>query len=133
MRSWFRKNKNINKEKTAQTELIQNSQLEELRNTQITIKEYEQRIRSLKDTSFPVVTWWIIRCGRIPTECLINSYLIGHGCLDIICSDSNFDIDQFFSELKLLFKTYNEIKELNKQICCLKKTEKQLKEKLGII
>ncbi len=133
MRSCFRKNKNINKEKTAQTELIQNSQLEELRNTQTTIKEYEQRIRVLKNTTFPVVTWWIIKCKRIPTEGLINDYLIGNSCLDIICSDSNFEVDQFFSELKLLFKTYNEIKELNKQIYCLKKTEKQLKEKLGII
>lgn len=133
MKSWFRKNKNINKEKTEQTELIQNIQLEELRNAQTTIKEYEQRIRDLRNTRFPVVTWWIIKCKRIPTEGLINDYLIGNSCLDIICSDSNFDVDQFFSELKLLFKNCNEIKELNKQISCLKKTEKQLKEKLGII
>lgn len=130
---------------------VMDCRLNDLRNNQSTQRKIKERIKDLENQYFPMVYWWIVTCSKIGN----HIFLLDHGKVcrgDIertlqktICelkADSyffsrglnvnQFDVDQFCKEMRDIFTTDQQLKELNHELNELVKSEKNLKKVLGI-
>ena len=152
---WF---KSKNKDKTIEVTCspsevcsVMDCKLADLRANQAAQKELSSRIKDLEDKYFPMVYWWIVTCSKIGNYIFLLDY--GKVCrgdikrtLQITISelkaDSNFfprglnvnqfDVDQFCKEMKDIFTTDQQLKELYHEFNELVESEKNLKKALDI-
>ena len=150
---WF-KSKQVDKTITcppSEVCSVMDCRLADLRANQAAQKEISSRIKDLEDKYFPMVYWWIVTCSKIGNHIfLLDHGKVCRGNIEItlqktiseLKANSNFfprglnvnqfDVDQFCKEMKDIFTTDQQLKELNHELNELVKSEKNLKNVLGI-
>lgn len=126
---------------------VMDCRLNDLHNNQSTQKKIKERIKDLENQYFPMVYWWVYICQKVG-ECNIISpdniccweieRTIQRTIFELqtnpyhVMNEYKFDVDQFCKEMKDIFTTDQQLKELNHELNELVESEKNLKKALGI-
>lgn len=126
---------------------VMDCRLNDLRNNQSTQRKIKERIKDLENQYFPMVYWWVCICQKVGKHNIISRNNICRWEIERtvqrtifelqtdpyhVMNECKFDVDQFCKEMKDIFTTDQQLKELNHELNELVESEKNLKKALGI-